>query len=197
MDHHKNYKGSYIFSEVNSKLSKEGNSKGINSFPNLDFLERKNSTLNSLGNIDFYCLIDMQKDGQIIFEKDISLNIGLETNSVGDIVHRTSDEEVRIDQEMDKTFTEFYIHHQMEPMDMVLSNVNRIVNDNGEVYFLERIISILSNDENGIPLFGFCAISKIEMEEKDFNIRNFNIHFAKGNQEMQKELAQLIKEQIA
>ena len=196
MDFNKNYKGSYIFSEVLSSISKNTSTTEINSFPSLDFLEKKNSTINSFNNIDFYCLIDIQKEGNFILEKDISLNIGFEKNSINKIIDHIDGDSLRIDAEMDKTFTEFHINHHLAPLDMVLSNINPMVNSKGEKFYLKRTLCILSNDQSGIPLFGFCAITVIDIANEVFDPKNFTLNFTTPNLELERELRELISKSI-
>jgi len=196
MDFNKNYNGSYIFSEVLSSVSKNTPTTEMNSFPSLDFLEKKNTTINSFNNIDFYCLIDIQREGIFILEKDISLKIGFEKNSIHKIISHISEDMLRIDAEMDKVFTEFHINHNLEPLDMVLSNINPMINDQGEEFYLKRTVCILSNDANGIPMFGFCAISVVDTESEKFDSKNFTLHFTKPNEELENKLSELIANSI-
>jgi len=196
MEINENYKGSYIFSEVISSLKNKGHKNKGYTFPDLSFLEKKNNTINSFNNIDFYCLIDIQKEGEFILEKNISLNIGLKKNSIKNIINQINDDSLRVDAEMDKTFTEFHIKNKLAPLDMVLSNVNPIISDGGQKFFLKRTICIISNDQNGIPLFGFCAISVVNQIEDDFNSKNFNIYFTNPNENLEKELKSLILKAI-
>lgn len=196
MDFNKSYKGSYIFSEVLASVTKKDSPTEMNSFPSLDFLEKKNSTLNSFNDIDFYCLIDIQQGGDFILEKDISLKIGFEKNSIGKIISHIDDNLLRIDAEMDKVFTEFHINQHLEPLDMVLSNINSLVNDQGEKFYLKRTICILSNDQNGIPMFGFCAITLIDYADEDFNPKNFTLHFTKPNEVLENKIRKLLSNSI-
>ena len=196
MDYNENYKGSFIFSNVISSLKKNNKSNKESVFPSLDFLEKKNKTINLFNNIDFYCLIDIQKEGAIVLEKNLSLHNELKNLDILNIIGRTAPSFLQKNAQMDKVFTEFHIQHKLKPLEMVLNTVNPMVDDKGEELFLRKSICVLSNDENGFPLFGFCAISIVNQVKEDFDSKNFNIDFTKSNEELENELKNTISKAI-
>ncbi len=187
----KEYNGSYIFSEVVTSLSKE---ESINQafFPSIDFLEKKNSIFNGFNNIDFYCMINIQEQGAPVFEKNITLELGLEEHSLFNVMQLISPCHLRLDAEMDKVFSEFHVENKFEPMDMVLINKHIIKDGNNKEVVIQRKITILSNDSKGFPVFGFCAIQLLRDTSTDFDDKNFQLIFTKDKKDLKGKLEENI-----
>ncbi len=191
----KEYNGSYIFSEVITSLNKKNNIE--HSFiPSIDFLSKKDSVFNGLNDIDFYCLIDIQNNGSLIFEKNLSLDLGLEEHSLIHIMSLIPTSSIRLDAEMDKIFIEFCMKHKFTPMDVVMTNEHVIKDYNGNTIILQRNITILANDSNEIPAFGFCGIRLLKKSSTTITENNYNLSFTKEKERYREELVNIISQAI-
>jgi len=194
MDLHELYKQSDIFASIENAIKGNSNVDSGELFTSLTYLNSKSTVFNLLNDSDLYLIINFQNGGEIVFEKNMNLQIGnirLTLSKIMDLVDLKS---LSVDAKIDKAFIEYHLNNKVEPLDLILTSKSFLTYKESHTIYIQRTIAILSNDNNGIPHFGFSCVNEVEKSEFDFG--NFQLRSSSNDSERVNDLASHIQSSL-
>ena len=185
MELHELYKQSDIFASINDVLGEHEHTDFSTILTDFQYLNNKNKAFDLFKDPDLYLIINFQ-NGEIVFEKNNRLEIGGFKMGLSQILELVDIESLKIDAKIDKAFIDFHIQNNAQALDLLLSSKTELTFGVHNKHYIERNISVLSNDKNGIPLFGFSCINLIEVG--NYPIGNYAIRSTSNNIKLVEQL---------
>tara|TARA_R110002072_G_scaffold302668_1_gene487156 strand:- start:9167 stop:9757 length:591 start_codon:yes stop_codon:yes gene_type:complete len=194
---HKHYTFSDIFAGLKDTIPECDDSNCSDVLTNINFLNSKNATFNLFDDPGLYLILNFQNGGELVFQKNNHLEVDGEKLNIIDLLSLVDDERIKVDAIIDRRFIEFNYKNKVNPLELILCAKSVLNTKTEGLVYVERSIAILSSDKNGIPLYGFCCVNKIEEEiGTEIDKKNFRVISTSSNTDLSSKLTNFLKESV-
>ncbi|GAB4253732.1 MAG: hypothetical protein Kow0079_09550 [Vicingaceae bacterium] len=178
-----------VFKNVKKYASKDISKTGFEQIFNL--FNSRISEISSLHKPELFFVADLQNNGETVFMRNVSFDIGTDIHSVIDIMKAIVPPFLEYHAIIDKVLIDFWIEHKLQPYDMFFKVVFPVNTAFGEKFY-SRTLTVIANDNNNIPHFGFGFV-KEEKPIENLSPENVDFQFSKEKKHLKNVLSEKLE----